>query len=134
MDKVKPFKSEIKRVKINIDESENKLNNPRFIEHAGTDKVQNEKNKVRDFKANLNLIVSDNNRKLEAKIGEPFISYFIEEIRFNKYDGELFSEDYFNNVNMDNILDEEKEELLYLYQNDKLLELFNQNYYKISEN
>lgn len=123
----KKFKSEIVRLNNQIFGTESKLKNIGFLENAGPDKIKNEKNKLRDFKAQLVSILYIVQTELSKLIEEPFISYFIEEIRFSKFDGDIFSESYFDIVNGNNITDIEKEELLHIIKNDELLNLFKYN-------
>lgn len=125
--KFKKFKSEIVRLNNQIFAAESKLKNIGFLENAGPDKIKNEKNKLRDFKAQLVSLLSIVQPELSKLIEEPFISYFIEEIRFSKFEGDIFSESYFYVVNGNNITDIEKEELLYIIKSDELLNLFKYN-------
>lgn len=116
--------SEIIRLKKQITETQDRLNNPGFLANAKVKTINDNKKKLHDFKVLLKGHITNINSELTKKIGEPFITYFIEEIRLNKYSGELFSPEYFNIVNSENITDEEKEELLYIYTNGLLLKLF----------
>jgi hypothetical protein len=120
---------EITRLKQQIEKSENLLKNPGFISKASKEKINLEKKKIKDFKASLKTqIVIINSDLLKNRLEEPFITYFIEEIRFSKYNGELFNDEYFEIVNMNNIQDEEKEELLAISNKENgLLELFKLN-------
>lgn len=131
--KFKKFKSEIVRLKNQITECDNKLKNIGFLEHAGADRIKNEKNKLRDFKAQLVSLLSIISNELVKIIKEPFISYFIEEIRFSKYENELFTDEYFEIVNSYNITDIDREELLYILKNDELLNLFKYNLSKYDD-
>jgi len=120
---------EINRLKQQIEKSENLLKNKGFLSKAPKEKINIEKKKIKDFKSSLKIQIEVVNCDLvKNNLEEPFISYFIEEIRFNKYTGELFNDEYFVIVNGDNIQDEEKEELLVISnKEDGLLELFKLN-------
>jgi len=120
---------EITRLKQQIEKSENLLKNPGFVSKAPKEKINLEKKKIVDFKASLKTqIVIINSDLLKNHLEEPFITYFIEEIRFHKYTGELFNDEYFVIVNGNNIQDEEKEELLDISNKENgLLELFKSN-------
>jgi len=97
---------EITRLKQQIEKSENLLKNPGFVSKAPKEKINLEKKKIVDFKASLKTqIVIINSDLLKNHLEEPFITYFIEEIRFHKYTGELFNDEYFVIVNGNNIQD-----------------------------
>lgn len=120
---------EITRLKQQIEKSENLLKNNGFLEKAPKDKIKLEKKKLKDFKNLLKQQIEVNIAELcKYRLEETFITYFIEEIRFSKYTGELFNDEYFQDVNGDNITDEEKEELLVISKKEnELLELFKLN-------
>lgn len=122
------MKSEIARLKFQIDKSIGLLNNPNYMAKASFDKIELERKKLCDFKNKLNSTINKVEFELSMYLDEPFITYFIEEIRFDKYNGELFSHDYFNQINGKNIKIEEKEELLNLILNNNLNEIFLRNY------
>ena len=116
--------SEITRLKKQITEIQNRLNNPGFLAKAKINIINDNKKKLHDNKALLKCYIENINLELAKQIGEPFITYFVEEIRLYKYSGELFSPEYFIMVNNENITDEEKEELLEIYTSESILKLF----------
>jgi hypothetical protein len=120
---------EITRLKQQIEKSENLLKNSGFISKAPKEKINLEKKKIKDFKESLKTQIQIiNSDLLKTHLEESFITYFIEEIRFSKYTGELFNDEYFEIVNMNNIQYEEKEELLAISNKENsLLELFKLN-------
>ena len=104
------FKSEVIRLKSQIDKSMGLLNNTNFMAKASFDKIELEQKKLNDFQSKLNSVTNKIEYELTILVGEPFVSYFIEELRFNTYSGDLFSDDYFSKVNYKDIKIEEKEE------------------------
>jgi len=118
---------EITRIKKQIQESETKLKNVGFLAHAKPHIINEEKKKLSDFKSLLVVTIDTFNSQLKKYVQEPFTTYFIEEIRFDKFKGVLFSEEYFSIVNGENITDEEREELLNIFYKDNLIVLFRKN-------
>lgn len=124
---------QINRLKTQINKSTELLNNDSFLTKASSDKVALERKKLSDFNSKLNSIINQIEAELVVLINEPFISYYIQEIRSNKYDGMLFCGNYWSQVVYEPIKIEEKEELLMLLLNGGLASIFSQNYTKYSQ-
>ena len=118
---------EITRIKKQIEDSEARLKNVGFLAHAKPQIINDERKKIKDFNSLLVITIDTFNSELKKFVQEPFITYFVEEIRFDKFEGILFSKEYFSIVNGENITDEEREELLNLFHKDNLIVLFRKN-------
>lgn len=124
---------QINRLKGQITKCTDLLNNDSFLSKASSDKIVLERKKLHDFNSKLNSIIKQIESELCMLIDEPFITYYIQEIRTNKYDGELFCIDFWAEVVYTPIKIEEKEELLILLSNQGLNRIFSQNCIKYSE-
>ena len=119
--------SEIARIKKQIEELEAQLKNIGFLSKAKPHIINEKKKKLQDFKSLLVVTIVTFNSELNKFVQGPFVSYFVEEIRLDKFKGELFSEEYFSIVNGENITDEEREELLDILNKGVLIILFRKN-------
>src|ERR1039458_3132409 len=119
--------SEIARIKKQIEELEAQLKNIGFLSKAKPHIINEKKKKLQDFTSLLSPTISAINFQLEKLVQEPFVTYFVVEIRLDKFKGELFSEEYFSIVNGENITDEEREELLGILNKGTLIILFVKN-------
>jgi hypothetical protein len=119
--------SEIARIKKQIEELEAQLKNIGFLSKAKPHIINEKKKKLQDFTSLLSPTISAINFQLEKLVQEPFVTYFVVEIRLDKFKGELFSEEYFSIVNGENITDEEREELLGILNKGTLIILFRKN-------
>ena len=119
--------AEIARIKKQIEELEAQLKNIGFLSKAKPHIINEKKKKLQDFKSLLVVTIVTFNSELNKFVQGPFVSYFVEEIRLDKFKGELFSEEYFSIVNGENITDEEREELLDILNKGVLIILFRKN-------
>lgn len=114
----------IERLKLQIKKSEGMLANENFLAKASPSVIEIEKKKVIDFQYQLAQSIQVVNDDLNRFIQEPFITYFIQEMRSKNFNGEIYSPEWFECIYYPIIIDEEKEELLMFFKKGKIMTLF----------
>ena len=115
------------RLKKQIADCENKLSNSAFLSKAPKSVVNVTKKKLKDFELQLKMNIDEIINNLKKECDENFFDYFIQEIRIFKYSEEFFTEDFYNRIYFDKILDEEIEDLYILISNNIIADLFKYN-------
>lgn len=117
---------EITRINNEIKKSSNLLSNSAFLEKASKEKIELEKRKLRDFTELLEFTTAKVEANIKSILTEPFITYYIQEIRCNTYKGTFFDKTYFQTIYSSEITLEEIENLYNVYKNRTLLDIFKQ--------